>query len=226
MVPAIPSCATTIGLHSWPLGAHYFCHIGVDMTEMDPELQRRYRRLFRFYDRQGDGVINMEGDFRQAAETLAARWQNRSAPFPNILELLIGTYQHETERRDLNHDGVVNEQEFVDSHGPVVSAFARLPDQARAFIAKAAGGFFDCLDLNGDGLLELSDLEAYAAAYGKPTAGIPANLARMLAAFQLPPDRLPKAVFLELVTQYWFDPSPDAPSRWLFDLEFGVDPHP
>ena len=198
----------------------------VDMTEKDPELQRRYRRLFWFYDRQGDGVINMEGDFRKAAETLAARWQNRSAPFPNILELLIATYQHETERRDLNHDGVVNEQEFVDSHGQVVSAFARLPDQARAFIAKAAGGFFDCLDLNGDGLLELSDLEAYAAAYGKPTAGIPANLARMLAPFQLPPDRLPKAVFLELVTQYWFDPSPDAPGRWLFDLEFGVDPHP
>ena len=135
MVPALPSYATTIGLHSWPLSAHYFCHIGVDMTEMDPELQRRYRRLFRFYDRQGDGVINMEGDFRQAAETLAARRQNRSAPFPNILELLIATYQHETERRDLNHDGVMNEQEFVDSHGPVVSAFARLPVAPARFSA-------------------------------------------------------------------------------------------
>ena len=77
---------------------------------MDPELQRRYRRLFWFYDRQGEGVINMEGDFRQAAETLAARWQNFRAPFHNILELLIATYQHETERRDLNQDGVVNEQ--------------------------------------------------------------------------------------------------------------------
>ena len=80
------------------------------VVNMEPELQRRYRCLFWFYDRQGDGVIYMEGDFRQAAETLAARWQNRSTPFPNILELLIAIYQHETERRDLNHDGVVNEQ--------------------------------------------------------------------------------------------------------------------
>ncbi len=149
-----------------------------------------------------------------------------SPPFPNVLELLISTYQHETERRDLNHDGVVNEQEFVESHAQVVSAFARLPEQARAFIAKAAGGFFDCLDLDGDGVLELADLAAYAAAYGKPTAGIQANLARMLAAFQLPPDHLPKAVFLELVTQYWFDPSPDVPGRWLFDLDFGLPPSP
>ena len=94
------------------------------------------------------------------------------------------------------------------------------------FFVEAAGGFFDCLDLDGDGVLELADLAAYAAAYGKPTAGIQANLARMLAAFQLPPDHLPKAVFLELVTQYWFDPSPDVPGRWLFDLDFGLPPSP
>ena len=69
---------------------------------MNLELQRRYRRLFRFYD-----------------------W-------------------------------VVNEQKFVDSHEEVVSALARLPVQARIFIAKAAVGFLDCLNLNWDGVLELA----------------------------------------------------------------------
>ena len=74
-------------------------------------------------------------------------------------------------------------------------------------------------DLDGAGALELADLEAFARAYGKPTGGIRANLARMLAAFDLPPDRLPRAVFLTLVTQYWFDPSPEVPGRWLFAFE-------
>ena len=69
---------------------------------MNLELQRRYRRLFRFY-----------------------YW-------------------------------VVNEQAFVDSHEEVVSAFARLAVQARIFIAKAAVGFLDCLNLNRDGVLELA----------------------------------------------------------------------
>lgn len=190
---------------------------------MHPELQRRFRRLFRFYDVQGDGLLTVESDFRQVAEALAARWGSRTTPVPNLLGLLLETYAHETRRRDLDHDGAVDEQEFVDSHAPVVSAFARLRDQADAFIEKAAGGFFNCLDLNGDGVLELSDLEAYARAYGKPTEGIRANLARMLAAFDLPPDRLPRAVFLTLVTQYWFDPSPDVPGRWLFTLHCSED---
>ena len=64
---------------------------------------------------------------------------------------------------------------------------------------------------------------AYAAAYRKPTAGIRANLARMLAAFELPPDRLPREVFLTLVQQYWFDPSPDVAGRWLFTLDCPTD---
>ena len=37
-----------------------------------------------------------------------------------------------------------------------MSALARLPVQARIFIAKAAVGFLDCLNLNRDGVLELA----------------------------------------------------------------------
>ena len=190
---------------------------------MDPELQRRYRQLFRFYDVQSDGALSVESDFQQVAETLAARWQNCPTSFPNVLAVLMGNYEHESARRDLNNNGVVDEQEFVESHAPVVRAFAGMREQAEAFIARAAGGFFDCLDLDCDGVLEVTDLEAYAAAYRKPTAGIRANLARMLAAFELPPDRLPREVFLTLVQQYWFDPSPDVPGRWLFTLDCATD---
>jgi len=43
-------------LLSRPLGAQWFFPIGADTTEMDPELQRSYRLLFRFYSWQGDGV--------------------------------------------------------------------------------------------------------------------------------------------------------------------------
>lgn len=185
---------------------------------MDPELQRRYRQLFRFYDVHGDGSLSLESDFRPAAEAIAARWQGRITPFPDLLALLIATYQHENQRRDLDKSGDVDEQEFVQSHADVIDAFARSPDAAKAFIARAAGGFFDCLDLNGDGILELDDLEAYAMAYGKSVSGIRANLARMLTAFDLPTDRLPREVFLTLVAQYWFDPSPSVPGRWLFDF--------
>jgi Ca2+-binding EF-hand superfamily protein len=184
-----------------------------------PALQQRYRRLFGFYDRNGDGRLTLADDHGPAAVVVAERWQGRRTPFPDLLTQLMATYRHEGERRDLDGNGAVDEEEFVASHSAVIAAFGRLPEQARAFIAKSAGGFFDCLDLDRDGVLDLADLQAYAAAYGKPTAGIQANLARMLAAFDLPPDRLPRAVFLELVTQYWFDPSADAPGRWLFDLD-------
>ena len=186
--------------------------------QIPPALVDRYRRLFRFYDRDRDGSHSLVGDFQPVARDLHARWGERATPFPNLLGLLVATYSHEVERRDLDGNGAVDEEEFVASHASVIEAFGRLPLQARAFIAQSAGGFFDCLDLDGDGCLELADLEAYAGAFGQPTAGIQANLARMLAAFDLPPDRLPKAVFLELVAQYWFDPSGEAPGRWLFDL--------
>lgn len=187
-------------------------------------LVERYQRLFRFYDRDRDGSHSLEGDFQPVAQAINARWGERPTPFPDLLGLLLSTYSHEVERRDLDGNGAVNEEEFVASHASVIEAFGRLPQQARAFIAKSAGGFFDCLDLDGDGCLELADLEAYASAFGKPTAGIQANLARMLAAFDLPPDRLPKAVFLELVVQYWFDPSGEAPGRWLFDIGADLSP--
>lgn len=77
-------------------------------------------------------------------------------------------------------------------------------------------------DVQGDGVLELEDLEACAQAYRKPSCGIQANLARMLAAFDLPPDRLSRPVFLTLVEQYWFDPSPDVPGRCLFCFDDGA----
>lgn len=105
----------------------------------------------------------------------------------------------------------------------MLAAFQRLPEQAKAFIERAAGGFFDVLDLDGDGYLQLADLEAYATAYAKPTAGIATNLRRMLDGLNLPPeqprDQLSRDVFLTLVTQYWFDPSPEVPGRWLFHLD-------
>lgn len=190
---------------------------------LPPALVQRYRQLFRFYDRQVDGELELESDFRPAAASLAARWLGRTAPLPDLFGLLMATYRHEQQRRDADGNGAVDEHEFVASHGPVLAAFQRTPDQARAFIERAAGGFFDVLDLDGDGCLQLADLEAYATAYAKPTAGIAANLRRMLDGLnlpvQLPRDQLPRKVFLTLVAQYWFDPSPEAPGRWLFHLD-------
>ena len=106
--------------------------------------------------------------------------------------------------------------EFVASHQSVVAAYQANRDAARAFIARAAGGFFDVLDLDRDGALELADLEAFAAAYGHPVEGIAANLDQMLSELELPAGRLPREAFLTLVEQYWFDPSPTAPGRLLF----------
>jgi Ca2+-binding EF-hand superfamily protein len=184
---------------------------------LPPELMRRYRRLFRFYDRDGDGRHTLEGDFEPVAVRIARRWQGRPSRFPNLLRLLLDTYRHENTRRDRNHDGTVDEEEFVASHGRVFEAFQTDPRAAREFMARSAGGFFDVLDLDGDGLLEVDDLAAFAAAYGHTTAGIAANLERMLAGLGLPPGRLPRQAFLTLVEQYWFDPSPEAPGRHLFD---------
>ncbi|MFY8148913.1 MAG: EF-hand domain-containing protein [Prochlorococcaceae cyanobacterium] len=181
------------------------------------ELIRRYLRLFSFYDRDGDGRHTLQGDFDPVAQQIAGRWQGRRSPFPDLLQLLLDTYRHENERRDLDHDGQVDRQEFVASHGRVFQAFRRDPEAARRFMAQAAGGFFDVLDLDGDGLLRLDDLAAFAAAYGHSTDGIAANLNAMLAALQLPPGQLPRPAFLTLVEQYWFDPSPEAPGRLLFD---------
>lgn len=183
---------------------------------IDPVLEARYRQLFRFYDRDGDGVHTLAGDFEPVAHALTDRWGERPTPFPDLLHLLISTYAHENHRRDVECTGQVGVEAFVASHGRVNEAFQAQPQEAQAFIATAAGGFFDILDLDGDGVLTLEDVQAFASAYGHGTAGVAANLARMLGEWQLPPDRLPRAVFLELVEQFWFDPSPTVPGRLLF----------
>jgi Ca2+-binding EF-hand superfamily protein len=176
----------------------------------------RYRRLFRFYDRDGDGLHSLKRDFNPVALRLHARWQGRVPPFADLLQLLLSTYQHENSRRDQDGNGTVEIDEFVASHQSVVAAYLANRDAARAFIARAAGGFFDVLDLDRDGALELADLEAFAAAYGHPVEGIAANLDQMLSELELPAGRLPREAFLTLVEQYWFDPSPTAPGRLLF----------
>jgi hypothetical protein len=190
------------------------------LQSLPAQLIRRYKRLFSFYDRDGDGLHTLNGDFEPVAARIAARWRGRPTPFPQVLQLLLDTYRHENERRDHNHDGQVSLKEFVTSHRRVFAAFRADPASARAFIARSAGGFFDLLDLDGDGRLDLDDLSAFAAAYGHPTDGIAANLAAMLTGLGLtglPPDQLPRQAFLTLVEQYWFDPSPQVPGRLLFD---------
>ena len=81
-------------------------------------------------------------------------------------------------------------------------------------------------DQSHDGQLDLDDLVAFAAAYGHPILGIAANLDRMLAGLGLPPGRLPRAAFLTLVEQYWFDPSPEAHGSHLFDGVGLAEPGP
>ena len=66
----------------------------------------------------------------------------------------------------------MNEQKFVDSHEEVVSALARLPVQARIFIAKAAVGFLDCLNLDRDGVLQLAMAVARAEGEGSVASAI------------------------------------------------------
>jgi len=189
-------------------------------------LIRRYRRLFAFYDRDGDGLHTLQADFEPVAALIAQRWRGRTTPFPDLLQLLLATYRHENGRRDQNHDGQVDQAEFVASHGRVFAAFLADPAAARSFVARSAGGFFDVLDIDSDGQLDLDDLVAFAAAYGHPTTGIAANLERMLAGLGLPPGRLPRDAFLTLVEQYWFDPSPEIPGRHLFDGVGLAEPGP
>ncbi len=180
-------------------------------------LAERFRRLFRFYDRDRNGVHTLEGDFTAVAHRIHARWGNRPTPVPDLLQLLLDTYSHENRRRDRDGSGSVDLEEFVASHARVIAAFQAQPEESRRFIAVAAGGFFDLLDLDGDGVLLPADLEAFAAAYDHPPEGITANLNTMLADLHLPPGRLPRQAFLLLVEQFWFDPSPTTPGRRLFD---------
>lgn len=156
--------------------------------QLPQALAARYRHLFRFYDRDGDGVHTLAGDFRPVAERINARWADRPTPVPNLLQLLLDTYAHENSRRDSDSNGSVELQEFVDSHGRVFVAFLASPGPARAFVNRAAGGFFDLLDLDldGDSALVLADLQAFAAVYDHPVDGIADNLDAMLAELGLP----------------------------------------
>ena len=195
----------------------------MDSDSIPTNLVERFRRLFRFYDRDGDGIHTLTGDFKPVAQRIVQRWQDRPTPFPDLLQLLLDTYGRENSRRDANQDGSVNLEEFLSSHGRVIAAYATNRIGALGFIKAAAGGFFDVLDLDGDGDLTADDLRSFAAAYGHGDAGIAANLNEMLTELKLPPDRLPRHAFLLLVEQYWFDPSEQAPGRRLFDgLELGA----
>lgn len=151
----------------------------------------RYRRLFRLYDRDGDGLHDLEQDFAPVAHRLEARWRGRRPLLPNLLALLLSTYQHENSRRDSDGNGTVERGEFVNSHSAVLAAYEAKREAARAFIERSAGGFFDVLDLDREGVLELADLQAYAADYGHPVEGIAANLDQMLSELQLPPGGFP-----------------------------------
>jgi hypothetical protein len=180
-------------------------------------LRARYQQLFHFYDRDGDDQLTLEGDFAPVARSLDARWGDRPTPFPHLLQLLLSTYAAENSRRDQDHSGSVDQEEFVNSHARVIAAFGANPEQARQFIERSAGGFFDVLDLDGDGVLLPTDLAAFASAYGHPVEGIAANLDGMLEELGLPPGQLPRQAFLTLVEQFWFDPSATTPGRRLFD---------
>ena len=183
---------------------------------MHPELKRRYQRLFRFYDKTGDGRLVFADDLAPVAAAIDARWGQNKRPIPNLLKLLYATYQKENSRRDLNHDGVVEPDEFVEAHEPVVQSFQSVPDKARAFIRQAAGGFFSCLDLDQDGWLVPDDLAAYAEAYGHSSDWVETNLNAMLQMLDKPLGRIDMETFLLLIEQYWFDPSPDVPGARLF----------
>ena len=143
---------------------------------VDPVLEARYRQLFRFYDRDGDGVHTLAGDFEPVAHALADRWGERPTPFPGLLQVLINSYAHENQRRDVAGTGQVQVEAFVASHERVMEAFRAQPEEARRFIERAAGGFFDVLDLDGDGVLGVADLQAFAAAYDHPSLTAPGRL--------------------------------------------------
>jgi vacuolar-type H+-ATPase subunit B/Vma2 len=64
---------------------------------------------------------------------IARRWQGRPSRFPDLLGLLLDTYRHENARRDQNHDGTVDGEECLASHGRVFAAFGASHADARFF---------------------------------------------------------------------------------------------
>lgn len=185
---------------------------------MLPEsLAQRFQRLFRFMDRNGDGLLDYEADLLVVAQRFAERKFAPGTPgYENLLQLLAQTYTWENSRRDLNHDGHVTLEEFVTSHAGVVQMMASHPEESIAFIARAAGGFFDILDTDNDGFLTVTDVQDYAEAYGKGGAWVSENFQQLIAGTETASQGMAKAQFLELVRQYWFEPDNTWPGAYLF----------
>jgi hypothetical protein len=99
-------------------------------VSLPAELMRRNCRLFSVYDRDGGSRHTMEGDFEPVAVRIARRWQGRPSRFPDLLGMLLDTYRHENGRRDQNHDGTVDGEEFLASHGRLFAAFRAFPQAA------------------------------------------------------------------------------------------------
>jgi Ca2+-binding EF-hand superfamily protein len=148
---------------------------------LHPNLFQRFQRLFQFLDRNNDGFVEYKTDLLPVAEQLASRkFKEGTAEYLALFKLLSETYQWENSRRDRNHDGKVTMEEFVPGHEHIVEQMAANPDAGLDFIAKAAGGFFDVLDLDGDGYLSLMDVQAYAHAYGKEGEWVAENFNQLI----------------------------------------------
>ncbi|MDG2991790.1 EF-hand domain-containing protein [Candidatus Synechococcus calcipolaris G9] len=191
---------------------------------LSQNLTDRLLRLFRFMDRNRDGVIEYEADLVAIAQKIAQRkFPDTTPDYQGLFELLAKTYSWENSRRDINRDGKVTPDEFLEGHQKLAKQMTASPTQGIEFIAKAAGGFFDVLDLDGDGYLSLEDVQDYANAYEKGGDWVAANF-RSLIAEGLPEnasdemiDRgMSKSQFLELVRQFWFEPDESLPGSRLF----------
>ncbi|WP_239651668.1 EF-hand domain-containing protein [Neosynechococcus sphagnicola] len=171
-------------------------------------------------DRNSDGVVEYETDLLEVAKLIAQRKFPEATPdYQELFDLLARTYNWENTRRDLDHDGKVTPNEFIQGHEQLAKQMAAHPSEGIAFIAKAAGGFFDILDLDGDGYLSLADVQDYADAYCKGGDWVAANFTQLLdsaAAGDASTLGMSKALFLELVRQFWFESDQTLPGSHLF----------
>lgn len=196
-----------------------------DVSMLPESLSKRLLRLFQFMDRNGDGVVEYEADLVEVAQRIAQRkFPATTSDYQELFDLLTRTYDWENSRRDLNRDGKVTPEEFLEGHRRLAKLMAAFPAEGVAFIAKSAGGFFDILDLDGDGYLVLADVQAYADAYCKGGDWVATNFTHLLASGvaagaatpEAPAEGMSKAQFLELVRQFWFEPEDNLPGSQLF----------